>query len=422
MVYLGQGRPLGIPMPVIIFIGTAIVMHILLAYTRYGRHTLAIGDNENAAKTAGINVSRHRLSLYTLSGALAGLAGLIFATRVNAGDPTAGLTYELTAITAAIIGGTNLFGGRASILGTMIGALIMGVLQNGLNLLAVQSYYQQMAIGAVLILAVFIDQWQVGRKPGYDPSRHQTSPRASARSACSHGVDMSVDRGEVVGLVGDNGAGKSTLMKIVTGMYTADRGRSRSTATDILTHSPGERRRMGIEMIYQDLALAKQQDVAANIFLGREPQKKILGMNFVDRATMRRRGAGDDRPARRAAAGAEPAGRVVLRRSAAIGRHRPRADLRPEARHHGRTHRRARRARGAGRARPDPAAEAGRHRGDPDLAPSQRRAVGDRPDRGAQPWPRRRQPDHRRDRHDRSGVRHRRRRRYGHAAAHEARG
>lgn len=164
MVYLGQGRPLGIPMPVFIFIGTAIVMHILLAYTRYGRHTLAIGDSENAAQTAGINVPRHRLSLYTLSGALAGLAGLIFATRVNAGDPTAGLTYELTAITAAIIGGTNLFGGRASILGTMIGALIMGVLQNGLNLLAVQSYYQQMAIGAVLILAVFIDQWQVRKE------------------------------------------------------------------------------------------------------------------------------------------------------------------------------------------------------------------------------------------------------------------
>ncbi|MEZ5768526.1 MAG: ATP-binding cassette domain-containing protein [Paracoccaceae bacterium] len=102
-----------------------------------------------------------------------------------------------------------------------------------------------------------------------------------------HGVDMSVDRGEVVGLVGDNGAGKSTLMKIVTGMYTADQGALTLDGEDILTHSPGERRRMGIEMIYQDLALAKQQDVAANIFLGREPQKKILGINFVDRATMR---------------------------------------------------------------------------------------------------------------------------------------
>lgn len=161
MVYLGQGRPFGIPMPVILFLLTALACHILLAYTRYGRHTLAIGDNEAAARTAGINVDRHRLSLYTLSGGLAGLAGLLFATRINSGDPTAGLTYELTAITAAIIGGTNLFGGRGSIFGTMIGALIMGVLQNGLNLLAVQSYYQQMAIGGVLILAVYIDQWQV---------------------------------------------------------------------------------------------------------------------------------------------------------------------------------------------------------------------------------------------------------------------
>lgn len=164
MVYLGQGRPLGVPMPVIIFVATAVVMHLILAYSRYGQHTLAIGDNENAARTAGIDVAWRRLTLYTLSGALAGLAGLIFATRINSGDPTAGISYELTAITAAIIGGTNLFGGRGSILGTMIGALIMGVLQNGLNLLAVQSYYQQMAIGAVLVLAVFIDQWQVRKE------------------------------------------------------------------------------------------------------------------------------------------------------------------------------------------------------------------------------------------------------------------
>ena len=163
MVYLGQGRPLGVPMPVIILVAAALFMHVLLAHTRFGRRTLALGDSEAAARTAGIEVGRMRLALYTLSGGLAGLAGLLFATRINAGDPTAGISYELTAITAAIIGGTNLFGGRGSILGTMVGALIMGVLQNGLNLLAVQSYYQQMAIGGVLVLAVFIDQYQVRR-------------------------------------------------------------------------------------------------------------------------------------------------------------------------------------------------------------------------------------------------------------------
>lgn len=164
LVYLGQGRPFGIPMPVFILLATALACHYLLAYTRFGRYTLAIGDNETAVRTAGIKVERHRVILYTLSGGLAGLAGMLFMARINAGDPTAGLTYELTAITAAIIGGTNLFGGRGSILGTLVGALIMGVLQNGLNLLAVQSYYQQMAIGAVLILAVFIDQYQSRRE------------------------------------------------------------------------------------------------------------------------------------------------------------------------------------------------------------------------------------------------------------------
>ena len=158
LVFLGQGRPLGVPMPALIFLSVALVTHWLLAYTRFGRYTLVIGDNETAARAMGIRVAQHKVALYTLSGLLAGLAGILFMARVNAGDPTAGLGYELTAITAAIIGGTNLFGGRGSILGTFIGALVMGVLQNGLNLLAVQSYYQQMAIGAVLIFAVWLDQ------------------------------------------------------------------------------------------------------------------------------------------------------------------------------------------------------------------------------------------------------------------------
>ena len=156
--FLGQGRPFGIPFPVIIFIVVALTTHYILASTKFGKHTLVIGDNQIAAVAMGININRHKVQLYAFSGGLAGIAGMIFTSRVNAGDPTAGLNYELTAITAAIIGGTNLFGGKGSIFGTFIGALIMGVLQNGLNLLAVQSYYQRMAIGAVLILAVWFDQ------------------------------------------------------------------------------------------------------------------------------------------------------------------------------------------------------------------------------------------------------------------------
>jgi ribose/xylose/arabinose/galactoside ABC-type transport system permease subunit len=164
VVFLGQGRPFGIPTPVIIFLLVGALAHFVLAYTRFGKYALVIGDNEGAARAMGVRVQRHRTLLYVVSGTMAGLAGLIFIARVNSGDPTAGLNYELTAITATILGGTNLFGGRATIVGTLIGALIMGVLQNGLNLLAVSSFYQQMAIGTVLVLAVWLDQSNRSRR------------------------------------------------------------------------------------------------------------------------------------------------------------------------------------------------------------------------------------------------------------------
>ncbi len=158
LVYIGQGRPLGVPFPVIVFLLTGALAHFVLATTRFGRYALVLGDNEGAARAMGVRVQRQRVALYVVSGTMAGLAGLLFMARTNAGDPTAGINYELTAITATILGGTNLFGGRATIAGTLIGALIMGVLQNGLNLLAVSSFYQQMAIGIVLVAAVWLDQ------------------------------------------------------------------------------------------------------------------------------------------------------------------------------------------------------------------------------------------------------------------------
>jgi len=158
MVWLGQGRPFGVPTPVIVLLLTALIAHVVLAHTRFGTYAQVIGDNEAAARAMGVRVERMKVMLYTLSGLLSGLAGLLFAARINSGEPTAGLNYELTAITATILGGTNLFGGRGSVVGTLIGALIMGVLQNGLNLMAVRPFYQQIAIGAVLILAVWLDR------------------------------------------------------------------------------------------------------------------------------------------------------------------------------------------------------------------------------------------------------------------------
>ena len=158
MTWLGQGRPFGVPVPVIVLLLSALLAHVVLAHTRFGVYAQVIGDNEGAARAMGVRVERMKVLLYTLAGLLSGLAGLLFAARINSGEPTAGLNYELTAITATILGGTNLFGGRGSVAGTLIGALIMGVLQNGLNLLAVRPFYQQIAIGAVLILAVWLDR------------------------------------------------------------------------------------------------------------------------------------------------------------------------------------------------------------------------------------------------------------------------
>jgi ribose transport system permease protein len=158
IVFIGQGTILGLPVPVWIFILTGICMHLVLRRTAFGSRTLCIGDNEKAAFTAGVDVKSHKIKLYMLSGFLAALAGLVFMGRVNAADPGAGVMYELAAITGAILGGTHIFGGRASVSGAMVGALIMGVLQNGLTLLAVPSYYQQLAIGIVLVLAVSLDR------------------------------------------------------------------------------------------------------------------------------------------------------------------------------------------------------------------------------------------------------------------------
>ncbi len=158
IVFAGQGSILTVPVPIWIFISVGITMHIVLRHTVFGVRTLCIGDNERAVFNSGVNIKVHKIMLYMLSGFLASLAGLVFMGRVNAADPSAGSMYELSAITAAIIGGTHLSGGKSSVIGAMVGALTMGALQNGLTLLAVPTYYQQVAIGSMLILAVAMEK------------------------------------------------------------------------------------------------------------------------------------------------------------------------------------------------------------------------------------------------------------------------
>ncbi len=154
----GQGAALGLPAPVLFLILGVAAAWFLLTHTRFGAHTLIFGDNAFAAAASGIGLDRLRLRIYGLAGLYSGLAGFIFMARTNSGDPSAEQSYELIGITAVILGGANLFGGRATILGTLLGVLCLGVLQNGLNLLAVSTYYQILFVGVVLLAAAFLSR------------------------------------------------------------------------------------------------------------------------------------------------------------------------------------------------------------------------------------------------------------------------
>lgn len=155
---LGQGEILSVPIPIIIMILFALVIGYYLKATKWGRYVYAIGGNEEAALYSGVNVNRMKLVVYTLCGLSGGIAGVLFTSRFGVGQSTSGLGYELDVIAAAVIGGISLSGGRGTILGCIIGSLLMGILRNGLVLLNVSAYWQQVAIGLVIVLAVMLDR------------------------------------------------------------------------------------------------------------------------------------------------------------------------------------------------------------------------------------------------------------------------
>ncbi|MED1420817.1 ribose ABC transporter permease RbsC [Bacillus smithii] len=154
----GQGYFLGIPVPAITMIITFAILWFVLHKTSFGRKTYAIGGNEKAAIISGIQVNRVKWMIYGLAGMMSALAGAILTSRLNSAEPTAGTAYEMDAIAAVVLGGTSLSGGRGRIFGTLIGALIIGTLNNGLNLLGVSSFYQQVVKGVVILIAVLIDR------------------------------------------------------------------------------------------------------------------------------------------------------------------------------------------------------------------------------------------------------------------------
>ncbi len=155
--WFGIGRPLGVPTPVWIMAVVFIAAWYMLHHTRLGRYIYALGGNEAATRLSGISVDRVKVIVYSLCGLLAALAGVIEVARLSSAQPTAGTGYELDAIAAVVLGGTSLSGGKGRIMGTLIGALILGFLNNGLNLLSVSSYYQMIVKAVVILLAVLVD-------------------------------------------------------------------------------------------------------------------------------------------------------------------------------------------------------------------------------------------------------------------------
>lgn len=159
--FLGQGYIVGIPFPVIIMFIVFIVLYVLLHKTAFGKSVYAIGGNEKAAYISGVKLNKVKIIIYSISGIMASISGLIITSRLSSAQPTAGASYEMDAIAAVVLGGTSLSGGKGRILGTLIGTLIIGVLNNGLNIIGVSAFWQQVVKGVVILIAVLIDRFKV---------------------------------------------------------------------------------------------------------------------------------------------------------------------------------------------------------------------------------------------------------------------
>jgi ribose transport system permease protein len=155
--WLATGTAGFVPAPVLVMLVVYAVAHLVLTRTTFGRYVYAIGGNEEATRLSGVAVRFHKTAIYGVSGALSAVAAIVLTARLNSAQPIAGMMYELDAIAATVIGGTSLSGGSGSLAGTLVGALIMGVLRNGLNLLGVSSFLQQIVIGGVIVGAVLVD-------------------------------------------------------------------------------------------------------------------------------------------------------------------------------------------------------------------------------------------------------------------------
>jgi len=319
---LGQGDLFGVPVSFLIFVALLLLASFVLRRTRFGVYLYAVGGNELATRLTRIPVGRVYVSAYVIGGLCAALAGIILASRLQTGAPEAGLGEEFDVIAAVVIGGASLFGGRGTVLGTLIGAALISVLAKGQTLIGVPSNYQSFTRGVVILIAVVFD---VLSHRGRETSR-RLGPRLGAQGSTAgkepslrgdaseaflvepgtppaleavnlgksfleiravDGVDFAVRPGEVHAIVGENGAGKSTLIKMFSGVLKPDAGEIRIDGEKVVIDSVARGQDLGVAVIYQERAVVPELTVAQNIMLGYEPVARIPGV--IDRDALLRR-------------------------------------------------------------------------------------------------------------------------------------
>lgn len=298
-----------VPFTVLMAATLFLVGSYVLLYTVTGLRLYAIGGNPEAARMVGIKVDRTIVLAFTVNGTLMGVVALLSTSRLGSGSPNVGLQFELDVLTAVILGGVAFAGGAGHPIGVIVGVFTIGVLNSGLVFAGFQDWWQQIAKGSLLILALGLDQsmvwWRLRRDKKLAKERPDTNGGELVSReellegrqpvgdvvldaedlAVSYGTVKALDQaslqvraGEVVCLIGDNGAGKSTMIKAIAGVNALDAGTLTLDGREVSFTSPAEARRAGIETVYQDLALCQNLGVAHNLVLGEEPRRRIWGV------------------------------------------------------------------------------------------------------------------------------------------------